>query len=533
MRRAKSYVGSPRIDLYPSFPRCPLCGAELEESYRRERAIQKLTGAVQARIHVMRCSNPSCPLRTADYRPEAEDILALRGMTFGLEVVVWVGQQRYEQHRTRREMHRELVKRGVRISEREVDYLGETFLALATTSIKKDAQAMEELRGQGGIVLSIDGVQPEKGNETLYLLRDVLSGRVLEGENLLSSAASEIGRLLARVKELGIPIVGAVSDKQESILLAISRELPGVPHQVCQLHYLRDLSLPWVEEDRPLKAQLKKEIRGIRDVERRAEKLVDNPEALPEAQIAKDYCLALRTVMNDDGKYPLEPPGIQLYERLEKIRGSVSTCQRTRPSPLLGRLVTLLAVVDRCRATYGQVKQVYGWIRGIAHLLNEIDRDPSCAEPAAQERLREQVIQIHAQASVQLKEMAAHFLKLTTAFVPRLFAYLRDRRIPRTDNELEMFIGAVKKSGRRRRGRKNLQQYVLREGAAVAILLGAGDSIDWMDRLPKVPYEDFRVARARMRRKDERSKEWRIRRDLPAFLREREAAWCLGPGGRE
>lgn len=532
MKRAKSYVEAPRIDLYPSFPQCPLCGAELEEAYRRERAIQKLSGAVRARVHVMHCSNASCALRTADYRPEAEDVLALPGMTFGLEVVVWVGQQRYEQHRTRREMHRELVKRGVRISEREVDYLGEAFLALATTSIRKDTQAQEELRQQGGIVLSIDGVQPEKGNETLYLVRDVLSGRVLEGENLLSSAASEIGRLLARVKELGIPVVGVVSDKQESILRAIQQEFPGVPHQVCQLHYLRDLSLPWVEEDRPLKTQLKKEIRGIRDVERRAEKLEAIPEAQIEAKVAKDYCLALRTVMNDDGKYPLEPPGIQLYERLEKIEKSLSACQRARPSKLLGRLITLLAVVDRWRTTYERVQQVYGWIRGVAHLLNQIDREPASQEAGAQERLREQVSQIQAQAPADLQLMAAHVVKLTTAFVPRLFAYLRDRRIPRTDNDLEMFIGAIKKSGRRRRGKKNLQQYILREGAAVAFLLGAGESIDWMASLPKVPYEDFRAARARLRRKDERSKEWRIRRDLPAFLSAQEGVWGTSSGTR-
>ncbi|MBO0862317.1 MAG: hypothetical protein J2P21_28235, partial [Chloracidobacterium sp.] len=45
-----------------------------------------------------------------------------------------------------------------------------------------------QLRAQGGIILAIDGIQPEKGNETLWLFRDVLSGRVLVARNLLSSS---------------------------------------------------------------------------------------------------------------------------------------------------------------------------------------------------------------------------------------------------------------------------------------------------------------------------------------------------------
>jgi hypothetical protein len=57
--------------------------------------------------------------------------------------------------------------------------------------------------------------------------------------NLLSSGCAEIAPLIAEVKALGVPLLGVISDKQESLCLAVEKELPGVPHQLCHYHYLR------------------------------------------------------------------------------------------------------------------------------------------------------------------------------------------------------------------------------------------------------------------------------------------------------
>src|SRR5258708_36714701 len=46
---------------------------------------------------------------------------------------------------------------------------------------------------------------------------------------------------------LEIPIVGVITDGQHSIRKAVARALPGVPHQLCHFHYLREaakLTLP-------------------------------------------------------------------------------------------------------------------------------------------------------------------------------------------------------------------------------------------------------------------------------------------------
>ena len=90
------------------------------------------------------------------------------------------------------------------------------------------------------------------------LISDCLSGEVLLARSLLSSTQRDLSVLLNEVKEaVPVPIVGVISDGQQTIRKAIIRCLPGVPHQLCQFHYLREAAKPIFEADRHAKAQLK------------------------------------------------------------------------------------------------------------------------------------------------------------------------------------------------------------------------------------------------------------------------------------
>jgi len=89
----------------------------------------------------------------------------------------------------------------------------------------------------GRVILAIDGLQPDVGHEVLWVPRDCLSGEVLLARSLLSSTQDDLARLITEVKEaLGVPIVGVVSDGQDSIRKAVKKTLDGVPHQLCHFH---------------------------------------------------------------------------------------------------------------------------------------------------------------------------------------------------------------------------------------------------------------------------------------------------------
>jgi len=86
----------------------------------------------------------------------------------------------------------------------------------------------------------MDGIQPDKGNETIYLVRDALTGRVLAAENVTFSGTAVLKELLAPVAELEGTVLGTISDAQETVIQALEQMWPDVPHQVCQFHALRD-----------------------------------------------------------------------------------------------------------------------------------------------------------------------------------------------------------------------------------------------------------------------------------------------------
>lgn len=70
------------------------------------------------------------------------------------------------------------------------------------------------------VLLTIDGLQPEKGHETLYVVRELEQRRVWFAEPLLSSCAEEIRRLLVRAREmaaaLNLSVSCWMSDQQEA-----------------------------------------------------------------------------------------------------------------------------------------------------------------------------------------------------------------------------------------------------------------------------------------------------------------------------
>ena len=69
-----------------------------------------------------------------------------------------------------------LARLGVSISRREVMYLFDAFCAVlrAASEAKEDKEWMSQVAKNAGIIVSIDGIKPDGGNETIYLVRDAL-----------------------------------------------------------------------------------------------------------------------------------------------------------------------------------------------------------------------------------------------------------------------------------------------------------------------------------------------------------------------
>src|SRR5436190_3084230 len=145
------------------------------------------------------------------------------------------------------------------------------------------------------LILCIDGLQPEKGHETLYVVRELTGKRVWFAEPLLSGTADEVRRLIKKAKQwaesLGQPVALWLSDKQDAFVTGIAAEFPEVPHRYCDNHFLRDLARPVLEADSHAKVRMRKKVRGLRAIEQavlarpKAEAKEDLRPVAPEATV--------------------------------------------------------------------------------------------------------------------------------------------------------------------------------------------------------------------------------------------------------
>lgn len=297
--------------------------------YENLRCVTTLEGVVQLKVKVRRCPNPACERYHKPYRPEAEGRLVLPEQEFGLDIIALVGALRYAQHRSVPEIHEELRRRDVRICQRSVTNLLDRYDELLALSLSEDRRLQKITAEQGRVILAIDGLQPDVGHEVLWVLRDCLSGEVLLARSLLSSTESDLASLIGTVRDgLKVAIEGVISDGQESLRKAVQKALPGVPHQLCQFHGLRDAAKGVYEADRNAKKELKKQVRGIRPIERGVEDQADEP-----SQVTVGYCAAVRSALTDDGHGPLDAPGLKLRERLDAIASSLDRLAEKRGSP--------------------------------------------------------------------------------------------------------------------------------------------------------------------------------------------------------
>src|SRR6266487_3737437 len=123
------------------------------------------------------------------------------------------------------------------------------------------------------LMLTNGALEPEKGHETLYVVRELTRKRVWFAEPLLSSATEEVRRLIVVARQWSEcwdkPVRVWMSEKQDAFVTAIADEFPGTPHRYCQNHFLRDVAQPVLDMDSRAKVQMRRKGRGLRAIERR------------------------------------------------------------------------------------------------------------------------------------------------------------------------------------------------------------------------------------------------------------------------
>ena len=341
-----------------------------------------LQGPTQVVNRLVRCPEPSCESRGRTFSPAAELSISMPRWCLGWDVFCWLGHRRFARHWSVPQLRAELKDtHQIRLSDDAIThYIGlyQTMLAARQQDPERLAEAYRDIES---LVLTIDGLQPEKGHETLYVVRELTSKRVWFAEPLLSSATEEVRRLIVVARQwserLDKPVRVWMSDKQDAFVTAIASEFPGTPHRYCQNHFLRDVAQPVLEMDSRAKVKMRRKVRGLRAIERRvleerrhaaapapippdeSPKTEETPRADPSevsgalcverpgasrraplrrrvwattgeargedevGEVVLGYCAAVRGILNDSQGGPLHPPGLRMSEALQDVRDSL------------------------------------------------------------------------------------------------------------------------------------------------------------------------------------------------------------------
>jgi hypothetical protein len=333
---------------------CLVCGRRMYICDHRYRHFHTLEGPVELVCKLNHCPDPRCPGHTKTKSPEIEATIAPPSWAIGWDVFCWIGHRRCSRHMSIPHIQSELLDDyAIKLSDDAIAKYIERYQVMLAARQQDPEVLRRQYESVDEIILSIDGLQPEKGHETLYVVRELTQKRVWFAEALISATADQVGRLIAKAKEwaesLDKPVGLWLSDKQDAFVTGIAVEFPDVPHRYCDNHFLRDVAKPVLEADSHAKVQMRKKVRGLRKIEQavleqhatETSKSVaeDDPEPTvtavarpsnthsPEADSASavvlEYCAAVRGILNDDQGGPLHPPGLRMAEALDDVRASI------------------------------------------------------------------------------------------------------------------------------------------------------------------------------------------------------------------
>lgn len=470
-----------KIVLKPEFRECPTCNKNLHVCDHRDRKIFTLQGPKHIFCHLTHCVNPDCPDKRTTYSPPSEQALAMPYWLIGWDVFAFIGHRRFSRHWSVPQIRTELQETyQIKISHDIIENHIRYYQTIVSARQSDFQTLMKEYCNTSDLIFSIDGLQPEKGHETLYVVREVRQKRVLFAEPLLSSAYGEVEKLLIRAKEwaerMNLPVRLWISDKQDAFVKGIASVFPGVPHRYCDNHFLRDVAAPVLEADSAAKVKMRKQIRGLRDVEKEMMKSIDEKETQYPAgtefreDTVLDYCLALRGILTDDQGGPLQPPGLKMAIGVKEVRESLDEClQMKKGGEAEKGIEKLITIIDKGLEAVKDVQE------HICNQVEEIRAVNKCLDPKNGKQAERSIEfdNIRERLEQSNDEIYLHMAGVMKRFAPGLFVGGDDPDLPRDNQDLERFFKSPKGHERRIHGHRHAGTRIVVEGPTLLPALDA------------------------------------------------------------
>jgi len=221
---------------YPEVKFCTQCDISLNVLKTSERNVITMnTGPFIAHETLLHC-----PHHGETHRSEDLQLLVPFKGTYGYDVLVYVGKAMYLRTMNDQSIKKGLKLRGVKISESEIRYLGQKFIAYLTICHQQSQLKLRlKMALNGGYILHIDGTC-EGDSPHLFTGMDEISGIILSSVKISEKKEKIIPFLKDIQVKYGTPLA-IVSDMGKGLIGAVEEVFPGVLFLICHFHFLRDI----------------------------------------------------------------------------------------------------------------------------------------------------------------------------------------------------------------------------------------------------------------------------------------------------
>lgn len=251
------------------FKPCICCWWKLERKWSTDRYLTSKTWRERLYLETYECINKKCDMFLKRIKSPEFNNLIFPWISYWIDLVAEMGLLRFRENKTIEDIHDIIINNypHVEITERHVlNVINKIMYVFESKWLDPDiikARLLAKNLDIKGLSISIDWLEPERGNEILYIVREIQAWEILFAKFLKFSdedtILNEIYKLLKELSDkIKLPVIWLNADKQLTLTSAFKRIFPNVPIQHCQSHFLKAVRSPIQEESSKMSKEIKK-----------------------------------------------------------------------------------------------------------------------------------------------------------------------------------------------------------------------------------------------------------------------------------
>lgn len=503
--------GTTKILDFDERPRCKYCKKPMK--IIRTYIIGLIVGLFE-NFHVQkrsyRCGRALCP--GGEETPiKPKNTLYPPNSDYDYEVNAKVAQYRWQRKLTYKEIIEKMKNKfGIILSLATTERMLKTYEIGCSQKYKPEY--IKKIKANGGVLLTIDGMKPLKGNSPLYTVRDEFTGLIIYAKRLTSESIKQIKEVLIAAKQrievdLKSKVIGIMSDAHPKQRKAIAEVFPGVYHCLCHYHFYKYVFKAPKDLDSNLMTQTRKFLRGLYYLNK--EKIYNNQGKRwePEHPFTKELLKILRALSNWKPR-PKDPTfvGAELFSRLtdmlDLLEEFLIKLDATRKhfedeKVITGLYLKIKEYIDANQDKKRELDVIKSYLSNIKDILDDED---ASAENALEllENYCKKLTALQQREGCGLVE--AQFIEELTNYVETkgelLFNHKRIDGAPKTNNLHELSFKQLKHFLRKIIGFHTAKSYILSHGEHI-IFVDSEESFEGILEILKTM--DFKKARELIR----------------------------------